>query len=73
MSDATLNSGNAPVDPRNTMAVGGITLPQWKTIWLIVGLIGAVVAPYLFLSDYQVFQATLAFIYAIAILGKNVE
>lgn len=70
MSDATLNSGGRPVDPRTKMAVGGIALPQWKNIWLIVGFALALIAPFV-LESYNVFQITLAIIYAIAILGLN--
>jgi branched-chain amino acid transport system permease protein len=73
MTDTTVNSSGSqarPKDPRIGMSVGPLTLPQWKTLWLGVGVLAAVIAPFM-LESYYVFQATQALIYAIAIVGLN--
>jgi len=72
MSDATMNtSGKAhPEDPRNSLAIAGMSLPNWKRIWLIIGALVAVIYPF-YMESYFIFQATMAFIYAIAIVGLN--
>lgn len=72
MTDTTMNHSGAarPQDPRRSLSVGGLSLPQWKTLWLAVGLAVAIIAPFV-LESYYVFQATQALIYAIAIVGLN--
>lgn len=72
MTDTAMNSSGASriEDPRSNLSVGGLRLPQWKTLWLIVGVVIAVIAPFM-LESYYVFQATQALIYAIAIVGLN--
>jgi len=72
MTDTTMNPSGAarPQDPRRSLSVGGLSLPQWKTLWLAVGLAVAIIAPFV-LESYYVFQATQALIYAIAIVGLN--
>ena len=50
--------------------LGGLTLAAWRKLWLAVGIVVALVFPFL-LGDFEVFQLTQALIYAIAILGLN--
>jgi branched-chain amino acid transport system permease protein len=51
-------------------AIGGIPLPTWRLILLVLGLIVAAVIPFV-MKNFYIFQITLAIIYAIAILGLN--
>ncbi len=59
-----------PKDPSSKLQVLGMRLPVLKRVSLVAGLIAALIAP-LLLEGFDVFQLTLALIYAIAILGLN--
>lgn len=59
-----------PKDPATEMRVLGLPLPTLKRWSLAIGLMVALIAPFL-LESFDVFQLTLALIYAIAILGLN--
>lgn len=74
MTDATANSrvrGSRPTDPRRQLAIAGITIPVWQKSLLLAGLVFAIFAPF-YLESFQLYQFTLAFIYAIAIVGLNI-
>src|SRR5437868_1378148 len=49
---------------------GGLTPRAWRAIGLAALIVGACVLPFV-LSNYRVFQLTLALIYSIALLGLN--
>src|SRR5437868_7948542 len=51
-------------------AIGGIPMPAWRLIMLGAGLIVLAVIPFV-MKNFYIFQITLAFIYAVAILGLN--
>jgi len=59
-----------PANPADSLAIAGITLPMWSKIWIVIGLIVAVVVPF-FLEDFTVFQMTYALVFAMGILGLN--
>jgi branched-chain amino acid transport system permease protein len=62
---ATSETSAAP-----TATYGGLSLRSWRLAGLVVLIAGATVLP-AFLSNYHVFQLTLALAYSIAILGLN--
>ncbi len=64
-------SGIAPLaNPARLIKIAGIDLVTWQRYWLVGGLAIAVLLPFL-VEDFTVFQLTLAYIYAIAVLGLN--
>jgi branched-chain amino acid transport system permease protein len=60
---------DAAVDPR-ARSHGGLTLAGWHLIGLAALVAGSCLVPFL-LSNYHIFQVTLALAYAIALLGLN--
>jgi branched-chain amino acid transport system permease protein len=65
MASATSESTAGPV-----ATYGGFTVRIWQLVGLVALVAGAGVLP-LFLSNYHVFQLTLALAYSIAVLGLN--
>lgn len=59
-----------PENPANSLQIAGISLPNWRRFWLVIGILGAVAAPFA-LESFTIFQLSLALIYAIAVLGLN--
>ena len=51
--------------------VAGLTTARWRTIAIVAALAVALALP-LLLSNFRLFQFTLVFIYAIALLGLNI-
>ena len=63
-------AGTIPENPANYLQIAGISLPNWRRFWLVLGLAAAIVAPFV-LQGFTVFQLSLALVYAIAVLGLN--
>ena len=63
-------NGGVPSNPADYLQIAGISLPMWRKFWLIVGLVLAIGAPFA-LESFTLFQLSLAFVYAIAVLGLN--
>jgi len=60
-----------PADPRRSMAIAGIPVPAMQKGLLIIGFIFALFVPFI-VESFQIYQFTLAYIYAIAIVGLNI-
>lgn len=57
-------------NPFDRATVFGLQLQGWRKLWLVLGLIVAVLLP-LVVPDFTIFQLTQAMIYAMAIQGLN--
>lgn len=57
-------------NPFERATVFGLQLRAWRKVWLVLGLVVAVIAP-LVVPDFTIFQITQAMIYAMAIQGLN--
>jgi len=56
--------------PPAQAVIGGLTLARWRQLAIAIGIIVALVLPFL-VKNFLVFQLTLAVVYALAILGLN--
>lgn len=68
--DLGSKAGRIPENPANRLQIGGVSLPMWRRIWLVLGIAAAIAAPF-YLESFTVFQVSLALVYAIAVLGLN--
>ena len=68
--DLGARTSAVPENPANRLQILGITLPIWRRIWLVIGLVLAIGAPFV-LESFTIFQLSLALVYAIAVLGLN--
>lgn len=63
-------TSRVPENPANYLQIAGISLPVWRKVWFLIGIAAAVAVPFL-LESFTLFQLSLAFVYAIAVLGLN--
>ena len=69
LGDAAAGVGRATVSA--PVRVAGLTTATWRTAAVLTALVVALALP-LLLSNFRLFQFTLVFIYAIALLGLNI-
>ncbi len=63
-----LGGRSESVDPDAALRLAGLSLPVWRRLWVLLAGIAAVALIWV-LEDFSLFQLTLGYIYALAILG----